>query len=124
MCVCVCVCVSVCVLIHVMVYNTALYVTPPQSYYDDMDPENLSIPLRLRGKREAVFGNLLDIYKFHDRCGLSALVVCLSVDLFVCLFVSVCLANLARCIYGLFVCLFTPVYSANRWSATQTARRE
>ena len=38
-----------------------------QSYYDEMDPKNLSIPLRLRGKRDVVFGNLLDIFKFHDQ---------------------------------------------------------
>ncbi len=38
-----------------------------QAYYDAMDPESVSIPLRLRGKREVVFGNLLDLYKFHDR---------------------------------------------------------
>ena len=38
-----------------------------QSYYDEMDSgaEN-SIPLRLRGKRDIIFGNLLDIYMFHD----------------------------------------------------------
>ena len=41
---------------------------PPssQSYYDEMDPESLSIPLRLRGKRDIVFGNLLDIKNFHE----------------------------------------------------------
>ncbi len=39
-----------------------------QSYYDDMCPEDEnSVPLRLRGKRDIVFGNLLEIYKFHDR---------------------------------------------------------
>jgi hypothetical protein len=36
------------------------------SYYDEMDPESLSIPLRLRGKREIVFGNLLEIKTFHE----------------------------------------------------------
>ena len=39
---------------------------PPQSYYLEMDPESVSIPLRLRGKREVVFGNLLDIKTFHE----------------------------------------------------------
>lgn len=39
----------------------------PQSYYDEMAPEDEnSVPLRLRGKRDAIFINLLDIYKFHD----------------------------------------------------------
>lgn len=42
--------------------------THSQAYYDAMDPDSVSIPLRLRGKREVVFGNLLDLYKFHDRC--------------------------------------------------------
>ena len=38
-----------------------------QSYYDAMDPEeNSSIPLRLRDKRSVVFGNLPEIYKFHE----------------------------------------------------------
>ena len=33
-----------------------------------MDPEsNPSIPLRLRDKRHVVFGNLPEIYKFHER---------------------------------------------------------
>jgi phage-related tail protein len=36
------------------------------SYYDEMDPESLIIPLRLRGKREIVFGNLLEIKTFHE----------------------------------------------------------
>ncbi|XP_064394255.1 guanine nucleotide exchange factor DBS-like isoform X2 [Halichondria panicea] len=40
--------------------------TVMDAYYDAMDPESVSIPLRLRGKRDAVFGNILDIYKFHD----------------------------------------------------------
>ena len=31
-----------------------------------MDPESVSIPLRLRGKRDVVFGNLLDIKTFHE----------------------------------------------------------
>ena len=39
---------------------------PNQSYYDEMDPESLIIPLRLRGKREIVFGNLLEIKTFHE----------------------------------------------------------
>ncbi len=38
-----------------------------QAYYDAMDPDSVSIPLRLRGKRHVVFGNLLDIYTFHDK---------------------------------------------------------
>ena len=38
-----------------------------QSYYDAMDPEEgTSLPLRLRDKRHIVFGNLLEIYKFHE----------------------------------------------------------
>ena len=38
-----------------------------QSYYDAMDDsDSLSMPLRLRGKRDGVFGNLPEIYKFHD----------------------------------------------------------
>ena len=38
-----------------------------QSYYDAMDPEeNTSIPLRLRDKRGIVFGNLPEVYKFHE----------------------------------------------------------
>ena len=32
-----------------------------------MDPNNMSIPLRLRGKRDVVFGNLMEIFKFHDK---------------------------------------------------------
>lgn len=37
------------------------------SYYDAMDDsDSLSMPLRLRGKRDGVFGNLPEIYKFHD----------------------------------------------------------
>ena len=36
-----------------------------QSYYDAMD-ESETIPLRLRGKRHVIFGNLSEIYKFHD----------------------------------------------------------
>ena len=40
--------------------------THTQAYYDAMDPESVTIPLRLRGKRDIVFGNLQDIYKFHD----------------------------------------------------------
>ena len=40
--------------------------THTQAYYDAMDPDSVTIPLRLRGKREVVFGNLQDIYKFHD----------------------------------------------------------
>ena len=42
------------------------YLLPLQSYYDEMDPERLSIPFRLRGKREIVFGNLLEIKTFHE----------------------------------------------------------
>ena len=42
-------------------------VTDSKSYYDAMDPNNMSIPLRLRGKRDIVFGNLLEIFKFHDK---------------------------------------------------------
>ncbi len=38
-----------------------------QSYYDAMDPDSVTIPLRLRGKRHVVFGNLLDIYTFHEK---------------------------------------------------------
>ena len=38
-----------------------------QSYYDAMDPEeSTSIPLRLRDKRSVVFGNLPEVYKFHE----------------------------------------------------------
>ena len=42
-------------------------VTDSKSYYDAMDPNNMSIPLRLRGKRDVVFGNLLEIFNFHDK---------------------------------------------------------
>ncbi len=38
-----------------------------QSYYDAMNPDSVTIPLRLRGKRHVVFGNLLDIYAFHEK---------------------------------------------------------
>ena len=41
------------------------YFLPFQSYFDFMD-ESETIPLRLRGKRDVVFGNLKEIYKFHD----------------------------------------------------------
>ena len=38
-----------------------------QTQFDEfMDPDSMTIPLRLRGKRDIVFGNLQDIYKFHD----------------------------------------------------------
>ena len=46
---------------------SSISVTDSKSYYDAMDPNNMSIPLRLRGKRDVVFGNLLEIFKFHDR---------------------------------------------------------
>lgn len=36
-----------------------------QSYYDFMEDDE-SLPLRLRGKRDVIFGNLKEIYKFHD----------------------------------------------------------
>ena len=36
-----------------------------QSYYDAME-EGETIPLRLRGKRNVIFGNLPEIYNFHD----------------------------------------------------------
>ncbi len=39
-----------------------------QSYYDAMtDEDSESLPLRLRGKRDVIFGNLPEIYKFHER---------------------------------------------------------
>ena len=31
----------------------------------EMDPNSMDVPLKLRGKREAVFGNLDEIFKFH-----------------------------------------------------------
>ena len=38
-----------------------------QSYYDAMNPEeSTSLPLRLRDKRQVVFGNLPEIHKFHE----------------------------------------------------------
>jgi hypothetical protein len=43
------------------------------SYYLEMDPESVSIPLRLRGKRDVVFGNLLDIKTFHEETFSKAL---------------------------------------------------
>ena len=40
---------------------------PLKGYYDAMNPdESTSLPLRLRDKRDVVFGNLPDIYKFHE----------------------------------------------------------
>ncbi len=39
-----------------------------QCYYDAMtDEDSESLPLRLRGKRDVIFGNLPEIYKFHER---------------------------------------------------------
>ena len=37
-----------------------------QSYYYEMEPEE-RVPLRLRGKRGTIFGNLTDIYDFHSQ---------------------------------------------------------
>ena len=37
-----------------------------QSYYYEMEPEE-RVPLRLRGKRGTIFGNLTDIYTFHSQ---------------------------------------------------------
>ena len=31
----------------------------------EMEPNNVNVPLKLRGKRQAVFGNLDEIYEFH-----------------------------------------------------------
>ena len=28
----------------------------------------MDVPLKLRGKRETVFGNLDEVYEFHKRC--------------------------------------------------------
>ncbi len=39
-----------------------------KSYYDAMADEDCeSLPLRLRGKRDVIFGNLPEIYKFHEK---------------------------------------------------------
>ena len=58
-------CLSVCPFVCLSVYQS-LTQSFLQSYYDAMDPHNMSIPLRLRGKRDVVFGNLVEIFKFHD----------------------------------------------------------
>lgn len=34
-------------------------------YYDDMSPDNNRVPVKLRGKRPVIFGNLHKIQKFH-----------------------------------------------------------
>lgn len=38
-----------------------------QGYYKEMDPHSMDVPLKLRGKRSQVFGNLDEIYNFHSR---------------------------------------------------------
>ena len=38
-----------------------------QSYYEALDDEGTTLPVRLRGKRNVVFGNIVDIHKFHSR---------------------------------------------------------
>lgn len=38
-----------------------------QSYYEAVDDEGTTLPVRLRGKRNVVFGNIVDIHRFHNR---------------------------------------------------------
>eukprot|EP00731_Ephydatia_muelleri_P029597 Em0021g120a len=53
------------------------YVTDMQhvisSYYDEMSPEIVALPARLRGKRYDVFCNITDIHAFHSSTFLGAL---------------------------------------------------
>ena len=38
-----------------------------KGYYEEMAPDNNRVPVRLRGRRPDIFGNLHRIYKFHDQ---------------------------------------------------------
>ncbi|KAL5475464.1 hypothetical protein EMCRGX_G025283 [Ephydatia muelleri] len=45
------------------------------SYYEAVDDEGTTLPVRLRGKRNIVFGNIVDIHRFHNSKFLSALLL-------------------------------------------------
>lgn len=45
-----------------------------EGYYKEMEPNNMQVvPLKLRGKRQVVFGNLDEIYEFHNSVFLQEL---------------------------------------------------